>query len=79
MQEARLCEDGTARWVEVCYCPTPLQEERPYWEQHFDLVRCRTRMTGGSAGTGMDRSHGRARVAIALTVWSGGSGHWGIR
>lgn len=39
MQEARLCEDGTARWVEVCYCPTPLQEERPYWEQHFDLVR----------------------------------------
>ena len=21
MQEARLCEDGTARWVEVCYCP----------------------------------------------------------
>ncbi len=39
MQEARLCEDGTARWVEVCYCPTPLQEERPYWQQHFDLVK----------------------------------------
>ena len=39
MQEARLCEDGTARWVEVCYCPTPLQEERPYWEQYFDLVK----------------------------------------
>ncbi len=39
MQDARLCEDGTARWVEVCYCPTPLQEERPYWEQHFDLVK----------------------------------------
>jgi len=30
MREARLCPDGTARWVEVCYCPTPLQEERPY-------------------------------------------------
>ena len=26
MKDARLCEDGTARWVEVCYCPTPLQE-----------------------------------------------------
>jgi hypothetical protein len=39
MQEARLCEDQTARWVEVCYCPTPLQEERPYWEQYFDLTR----------------------------------------
>src|SRR6202047_3479733 len=39
MQEARLCEDETARWVEVCYCPTPLQEERPYWEQYFELTR----------------------------------------
>jgi hypothetical protein len=39
MQEARLCADETARWVEVCYCPTPLLEERPYWEQYFDLTR----------------------------------------
>ena len=38
MQEARLSED-TASWVEVCYCPTPLQEEKPYWEQYFDLTR----------------------------------------
>jgi len=39
MQDARLCPDQTARWVEVCYCPTPLQEERPYWEQYFDLAK----------------------------------------
>ena len=39
MRDARLCADQTARWVEVCYCPTPLQEERPYWEQYFDLTR----------------------------------------
>src|SRR5271169_1774022 len=39
MQDARLCADETARWVEVCYCPTPLQEEQPYWEQYFDLTR----------------------------------------
>jgi len=39
MQEARLYPDHTARWVEVCYCPTPLQEERPYWEQYFALTR----------------------------------------
>ena len=39
MQDARVFEDQTARWVEVCYCPTPLQEERPYWEQYFDLTR----------------------------------------
>jgi len=39
MQDARLCADQSARWVEVCYCPTPLQEERPYWEEYFDLTR----------------------------------------
>jgi len=39
MQDARLCADETARWVEICYCPTPLQEERPYWEEYFDLTR----------------------------------------
>ena len=39
MQEARLCEDETARWVEICYCPTPLLEERPYWEEYFALTK----------------------------------------
>jgi hypothetical protein len=39
MAEARLCSDQTVRWVEVCYCPTPLLEERPYWEQYFDLTK----------------------------------------
>lgn len=39
MKEARLLPDGTARWVEICYCPTPLQEERPYWEEHFELMK----------------------------------------
>jgi len=37
MQDARVYPDGTARWVEVCYCPTPLLEERPYWEKYFEL------------------------------------------
>ncbi|HEY1677506.1 MAG TPA: hypothetical protein VGG04_07370 [Candidatus Sulfotelmatobacter sp.] len=39
LEDGRLCADGTARWIEVCYCPTPLQEERPYWEEFFDLTR----------------------------------------
>ena len=39
MRDARLCDDQTVRWVEVCYCPTPLQEERPYWEEYFELTR----------------------------------------
>jgi hypothetical protein len=39
MHDARLCHDGTARWVEVCYCAEPLAEERAYWEEYFQLVR----------------------------------------
>jgi hypothetical protein len=39
MQDARLCTDGTVRWVEVCYCPTPLKEEQPYWEEYFALAK----------------------------------------
>jgi hypothetical protein len=39
VQDARVVEGEEARWVEVCYCPTPLQEERPYWEKFFELTR----------------------------------------
>lgn len=39
MAQARLLGDGTIKWVEVCYCPEPLQEERPYWEEFFELSR----------------------------------------
>jgi hypothetical protein len=28
MQRARVAPDGTVRWTETCYCPTPLQHER---------------------------------------------------
>jgi hypothetical protein len=38
LQQARLAADGTARWVEVCFCDPPLAEERPYWEEYFDLL-----------------------------------------
>ena len=38
MQEARLADDGTAQWVETCFCDTPLEEERPYWEEYFELL-----------------------------------------
>jgi hypothetical protein len=39
MREARLLPGEEARWVEICYCPMPLEEERPYWEEFFDLVK----------------------------------------
>ena len=39
MSEARQLDDGRVKWVEVCYCPTPLQEEREYWEEYFALEK----------------------------------------
>ena len=39
MTDARLVQDGAVRWVEVCFCATPLEEERPYWEEYFELVK----------------------------------------
>lgn len=38
MQNARVARDGTAHWVEVCFCRIPLEEERPYWEEYLDLI-----------------------------------------
>jgi hypothetical protein len=39
MQKARVDENGVCAWVEVCFCATPLQEERPYWEVFFELLQ----------------------------------------
>src|ERR671927_153332 len=37
MAHARELTDGRVKWVETCFCATPLQEERPYWEEFFDF------------------------------------------
>src|SRR5476649_2737957 len=39
MNDARVHDDGRVQWVEVCYCATPLAEEREYWEKYFDLLK----------------------------------------
>lgn len=41
LQQARVDDHGIARWVETCFCATPLAEERPYWEQYFELLSVR--------------------------------------
>lgn len=38
MSHARQLTDGSVKWVETCFCATPLAEERPYWESFFTLV-----------------------------------------
>jgi hypothetical protein len=37
MATARELTDGRVKWVETCFCPEPLQEERPYWEAFFTV------------------------------------------
>jgi hypothetical protein len=39
MASARAMDDGRVQWVEVCYCATPLAEEREYWEPYFTLEK----------------------------------------
>jgi hypothetical protein len=39
MRQARFDSNGVAHWVETCFCDPPLEEERPYWEEFFDLVK----------------------------------------
>jgi hypothetical protein len=38
MQQARIDGQETATWVETCFCDSPLEEERPYWEKYFELI-----------------------------------------
>ena len=38
MHDARVNQHGVATWVECCFCEPPLAEERPYWEEYFDLL-----------------------------------------
>ena len=38
MNQARIDQAGIATWVETCFCDPPLAEERPYWEEFFDLL-----------------------------------------
>ena len=37
MAHARELADGRVKWIETCFCRTPLEEERPYWEDYFEL------------------------------------------
>ncbi len=70
MQKARLTAAGTCAWVEVCFCATPLQEERPYWEQFFDLLQIKDAHAASTVVMPMVLNRGRAATAIAQKSWS---------
>ena len=57
MQDARLCQEGKIKWVEVCFCDTPLAEEREYWEEYFELVRVQDALADGQGNPGQQERH----------------------
>jgi hypothetical protein len=38
VEHARVSDQGVVTWVETCFCYPPLAEERPYWEEYFELL-----------------------------------------
>jgi hypothetical protein len=38
MKMARVNGPGEVYWVETCFCDPPLDEERPYWEEFFEVL-----------------------------------------
>jgi hypothetical protein len=76
METARLLRNGAVKWIEVCYCDTPLQEERPYWEAYFDLVdvrdahaRSRCRDLNGEEAWACGHCDCTDRLDARLTTW----------
>jgi hypothetical protein len=39
IKQARVNDAGIVSWVETCFCDSSLEEERPYWEEYFELLR----------------------------------------
>lgn len=39
MRQARVLDDATVCWIEVCFCQSPLNEELPYWQEYFEDIR----------------------------------------
>src|SRR5262245_40960550 len=76
MECARRLRDGSVKWVEVCYCPTPLQEERPYWEEFFDLIKVqnahareRCRDLNGEEPWACSNCACTEKLELRLTTW----------
>jgi hypothetical protein len=76
MDTARRLRDGAVKWIEVCYCDTPLQEERPYWEAYFDLVdvrdahaRSRCKDLNGEEAWACDNCDCTDKLNARITTW----------
>ena len=68
MRTARASEDGTAQWVEVCFCVEPLEEERPYWEEYFELLAIKDAHARRNCHMKTELKRGRVVTATARTA-----------
>jgi len=78
MAHARQVTDGLVCWVEVCYCATPLEEERPYWEEYFELVqiknahaRSKCKDLNGTEDWACSTCDCTQRLEETMTSWGG--------
>lgn len=69
MEQARVTHDGAAHWVEVCFCRTPLEEERPYWEKYFDFVSIKDAHARGNCRDVSREAPGSARQDHRIPRW----------
>ena len=76
MAQARELADGRVKWVETCFCATPLAEERDYWEEYFDLVkvqdahaRSRCKDLNGEAAWACGDCDCTDKLDARLTTW----------
>jgi hypothetical protein len=72
VEHARVSDQGVVTWVETCFCYPPLAEERPYWEEYFELLSVKDGTLGARAGTRTEQRRGPAATAIALRSSKGG-------
>jgi hypothetical protein len=75
MAAARRLESGEVKWLETCFCETPLEEERPYWEAYFELrdvrdahARSRCRDLNGTEPWACSHCHCTDRLEAHLEV-----------
>ena len=63
VKRAKISRDGTVRWSEVCYCPTPLQHERePIYDHYFgEVCKCEESQASHQIARSKSSSTGRLK------------------
>jgi hypothetical protein len=79
MEQARVNDQGVATWVETCFCDPPLAEERPYWDEYFQLLNVKDAHSRRSCRHENGTEPWPAAIAIAQRNSRSGSPRKAIR